>query len=255
MNTQAQLRKQAIQSAKDQDWQTAVTVNMSLLEINVQDTQALNRLGIAYVQLGEKNKAIESFKQSLSFDKTNIIAQKNLERLKSNQMATPAFITQQFIEEPGKTRTVELCRLANKSILKTLATGMSGDLKAKKRVVSVEIKGVYVGVLPDDISFRLTKLIQTGNIYSCYVYSTNETKCVVYIKEESRSEQNQDVLSFISNKAINHNSEIIGDGVLIDDHIPVEILDHDSDVEKSYEEIDDDYEEEQADDEPEDSDK
>ncbi len=253
MNTQAQLRKQAITAAKNQEWSEAVRINTQLLELNSQDVQALNRLGVAYIQLSDKKQAVSTFEKSLEIDKTNIIAKKNLDKLKSNQITTPSFTAQQFIEEPGRTKTVELCRLANKTTLKKLSTGIECQLKAKKRCVSVEVDGVYVGVLPDDISFRLTKLIQTGNTYSCYIYSTSDTKCSVYIKEETRSPQNEDYLSFPSNKNSSQ-VDIMTDTAMLDEYIPVEVTDHDSDVEKTIDDLDDEYDEDSTEDSSDDSD-
>ncbi len=196
MNAQVALQ-QAITAAKQQDWDAAVTYNQAILEINPHDVGAMNRLGVAYLQLGNTKEAKNSFEQVLAFDKSNSIAKKNLAKLNSNHAAVvPTFCQEDFIEEPGKTKTVELHRLAGKNILDGLAVGQSCELKPKSRYISVESSGIYIGALPEDVSFRLSKLIETGNQYSVCIRSFSGNHCSLYIKEAYRSPQNQDMHSF-----------------------------------------------------------
>lgn len=189
-------------AAKDQQWATAVELNEQLLEHNPNDLGALNRLGIAYAQLGDMSQAKKAFQQVLEIDKANIIAKKNLQRLSSQTaQLSPSFAAQNFIEEPGKTKTAELHRLAGKNVLEGLAIGQACELKPKNRYISVEIDNVYVGALPEDISFRLAKLINTGNTYSCCIRSVSANHCSVFIKELTRSKKNAEVNSFPVSKA------------------------------------------------------
>ena len=123
MNTQAALRQKAIQNAKNGHWETAIETNKSLIEIDPKDTGAYNRLGVAYLQLGKTRLAKTQFKEVLEIDRNNKIATKQLERMKNKQTISPAFVSQHFIEEPGKTKTVALTRLAGKEALQEIVVG------------------------------------------------------------------------------------------------------------------------------------
>lgn len=237
MNAQTALY-QAINAAKDSNWTLAIEYNQAILDQNPNDVGALNRMAVAYLQLNESQKAKEMFKQVLEIDKSNSIAKKNLSRLQNNQApVAPTFSREDFIEEPGKTKTVELHRLAGKSVLDSLNIGLECDLKPKNRYISVESNGNYIGALPEDISFRLAKLIETGNTYFCCIKSFSSSHCSVYIKEVARSAENENFHSFPVSKnsvaAIND----VEDHLLLEEDIPVQIVDSDSDVEKSLDEI------------------
>lgn len=202
MTPLSKLRTQAISAAKKGNWDHAVTLNTEILEQAPQDVQALNRLGMAYIQMSKLKEAKATFKQVLEFDKQNTIARKQLDRISKKTMHTlPSFSRNHFIEEPGKTKIVELHRLAGKQVLDNLAVGQSCILKVKKRYISVETEdGQHVGALPEDISFRLTKLMETGNTYHCSIQTCSGNQCLVYLKELSRSARNSDIHSFPLNK-------------------------------------------------------
>lgn len=235
----SQVRQLAIAAAKRGDWSAAVEHNKVLLDANQTDVSALNRIGVAYMQLQKKADAKQAFSAVLEIEKLNPIAKRNLARLKSNGSATVAFTSQYFIEEPGKTKHAELHRLAGKQVLDSLSVGKQCELKLKNRYISVECDGQYVGALPEDLSFRLTKLINWGNTYSCTIRSCSNNSCSVFLKETHRSKKNQDVHSFPPNKS-NHNavSDMDDRFLLLDEDIPVEIVDTDQDYEKSLEDLD-----------------
>lgn len=239
MNTAASIRRQAIQAAKAGDWQAAVDKNQQILNQYPEDTNALNRLGVAYIQLKDFTKAKKAFKNSLTVDKANTIARKHLDRLSKNQeVAAPSFIKQHFIEEPGKTKTVALHRLANKQVLEDVGVGCVCALKLKNRYISVTVNETYVGALPEDISFRLTKLMENGNEYECFVKSCDGKNCSVYLKEVKQSPQNAGIQSFPGNKANLMQSSDFTDVPILEEDIPMEIVDTDTDSERSLDDVD-----------------
>lgn len=199
MGSLSDLRTQAIAAAKRTDWKMAVEANQEIISINPSDIVALNRLGMAFLQLHEVASAEETFKQVLAIDATNAIAKKQLEKIdKKEQVAAPHFCATQFIEEPGKSKICQLHRLAGKDVLATLRSGQTCQLKPKTRFISVEsLEGAYIGSLPDDISYRLSQLIASGNRYECVLYTVNKTECSVFIKEKYRSPENQQLNSFL----------------------------------------------------------
>jgi hypothetical protein len=223
MNAQTALL-QAISAAKHQDWDAAVSFNLAILELTPTDVGALNRLGVSYLQLGKVSDAKKAFQSVLEMDKSNSIAKKNLAKLNSNHTrVAPTFTQEDFIEEPGRTKTVELHRLAGKNILDELAIGQQCELKPKNRYISVESNGIYIGALPEDLSFRLSKLIETGNTYTACIRSFSTNHCSVYIKETFRSAKNQDFHSFPPTKntlaAINE----VDEHLLFDDEAPMAV--------------------------------
>lgn len=198
MGNLSDLRAKAITSAKSGDWQAAADYNAEILSINTADIAALNRLGMAQIQLSLLEDARQTFERVLVIDGTNVIAKKQLHRLDSNEaFVPPTFTADAFIEEPGKAKLCHLHRLAGKDVLMTLSVGQHCLLKPKSRFISVEtMDGQYVGSLPDDISFRITKLISSGNTYEVLIHTVNKMECAVFIKETRRAKENQAISSF-----------------------------------------------------------
>ncbi len=211
-----QLKQLAIASAKTASWQIAIDANNTILERNDQDTAALNRLGVALIQLKSYKLAKTTFEKVLKIDKTNLLAQKNLNRLKTSKHVDINLVGQEdFIEEPGKTRVVELHRLAGNTVLSGLAAGMACVLKVKKRYISVEVADHYVGALPEDLSFRLTKLMNSGNTYRCFIRSVSNHHVSVYLREEFRALRNSDTPSFPVSKPLTSSDEEFVDDPLL----------------------------------------
>ena len=73
--------KQAIDLAMQGRWREAVAANQNLIESFPSDVSACNRLGRAYMELGEYTLAKEAYARALELDSYNTIAKKNLHRL------------------------------------------------------------------------------------------------------------------------------------------------------------------------------
>lgn len=210
----AHLETAAINAAKQANWPAAIDSNQQILAQLPDDLGALNRLGVAQAQSGQTKEAQDSFKKVLEIDKSNQIAKKHLLRLSHNQNLQLPNLTHhaQFIEEPGRTRVVELHRLASKDTLSKLTVGDYCQLKPKGRYISVETtSGCYIGSLPEDISFNLTKLIRTGNTYSCCVRSVGVTNCTVFLCETHRAAANKYIHSFPASRNSVGNDDLLLD--------------------------------------------
>jgi tetratricopeptide (TPR) repeat protein len=233
------LQQQAINAAKSQEWEKAAQINQELIELKPLDTNALNRLGATYLQLNKTRKAQQAFKQVLEIDQSNRLASKHLQRIKAKQdAALPSFSNESFIEEPGKTKSIELYRLADKNVLKKISIGQECVLQPKNRYISVCIDKTYIGSLPEDLSCRLAKLVKSGNKYACRVRSCDGVHCIVHIREIERSAKNRDIASF-ANSQTNATAVTINevDESMIEKNIPVEIVDTDTDMEKTLEDV------------------
>ena len=69
-----------------------------------------------------------------------------------------------FIEEPGKTKTIALCRIADPSILTTISVGTPCTLIVKQHRISVETEqgNIYVGSLPTIFRTIFQNLLLVG---------------------------------------------------------------------------------------------
>lgn len=234
------LQLQAIQAAKNNEWDLALRKNQEILSINPRDIGALNRSAIAHLQIGDSKEAKKCLETVLSIDKSNIIAKKHLHNIKTQRGTRKLnFTSEQFIEEPGVTKIIELHRLANKAVLHTLDVGQPCQLVPKNRYISVETaEGEYIGALPEDLSYRLTKLIKRGNKYECFIHSSNEKDCHLYIKEIFRSKKNEHINSFPLNRTSIAAINDVDERFLLEENIPVSIVSTDEDTEQSIDDVD-----------------
>jgi len=194
----------AIQAALNGKWDEAVELNLVILKDDQGDLDALNRLARAYTELGEIELANKTYKQVLAIDKYNPIATKNLKRLKAKRpkegesratQAPPIYAN--FLEEPGKTKTTQLVRLADAEILADLKIGQPLILDAKRRVIAVKTpEDVYIGSLPDDLSYRLRKFLNGGNKYDLFVKGLEGSSVQVFIRETLRANRFKNTPSF-----------------------------------------------------------
>lgn len=198
------LKTQAVQTALHGDWKAAVILNQMLLEEDPNDIDALNRLAFAKTSLGEIKEAKAIYQKVLSLDTTNPIATKNLERLSgevvhSGDSIQHIQVSNVFIEEPGKTKVVELINTADKKILTPLRNGEQLLLSIKRmKIFLYDAQRQYIGMLPHDIGNRLIKLIEGGNRYDSYVKTVQNTHVLILVKEVRRALRFKNQPSFIS---------------------------------------------------------
>ena len=66
-----QSTKQAISLAMQGSWKEAIAINQSILEVFPNDVEALNRLGRAYLELGEYQEAEAAYRRTTEIDHYN----------------------------------------------------------------------------------------------------------------------------------------------------------------------------------------
>lgn len=187
------LKTQAIQTALTGDWDAAVNFNQQILDENPDDIDALNRLAFAYSSLGNIKEARNVYQKVLTLDAQNPIAVRNLRRLSGSQGdKLPANgsikVNNIFIEEPGKTKVLDLINVADQKILSQLRYGEYLELSIKRmKIFALDSEKQYVGMLPDDIGKRLIKFIDGGNQYESFVKTVNNRKVTVFVKETKRA--------------------------------------------------------------------
>ncbi len=198
-----QRSKEAIDLAMQAHWQEAVDVNKEIIESFPEDVDSHNRLGRAYMELGEYARAKEAYSQSVKLDPYNAIANRNLRRLNDlknpvkAEVETDKVEPQQFIEEIGKAGVVTLIDLAPKE---KRATTVAGD-KAVMRVdgsylVMESSRGEYLGRVEPKHAPRLIRMMLGGNKYSSVVVKSTADGMTVMVRETFQHPSQAGKLSF-----------------------------------------------------------
>lgn len=222
MTTISNFTSQAISAAANGKWDEAKDFNEKIIDLEPNNIGALNRLGFCFMQLGQNRKARECYEKVLAVERFNPIAAKYLSLIKSKiqPQLSSVKMTSDFIEEPGKTKSVSLVKLTDPPILQAISTATQCDLVVKNHRVDVvtTVGKQYLGCLPDDVAFRLQKMIASGNKYSVLVQSTSKKNCVVFVKETFRSPQSPFASSFPLSGSLrsSHQEDILLDEAPLD---------------------------------------
>lgn len=196
----------AVTAALAQNWKEAIALNTAILKENKDNIEAQSRLAYAYLKTGKVTLAKQLYEKVLSRDQYNQIAQKNLKKLltlkKKNleTQATKAISPLIFLEEPGRTKVIDCIHCAPPNILSGLSAGQEVILKARNHCVELRTaNNLYLGALPDDISFKLIKFLVGGNVYQAVVKSIEKNILKVMLREVSRGKRFINQPSFTTN--------------------------------------------------------
>jgi len=197
------LAQAAITAALTNNWPEAVKINEKILSSDKANVEALNRLARAHSCLGHLPKAAKTYKKVLDTDPYNIIALKNLDKLSKYNgngagantnghtftlIPSDVNLSKVFLDEPGKTKLVNLLNLAPPSVLASLNCGDRLILNPKNHSISVTSSGgTYLGAFPDDLAHRLLGFISGGNKYEAYVKSSSTKTLIIFVREIERS--------------------------------------------------------------------
>jgi tetratricopeptide (TPR) repeat protein len=199
-----QRSKHAIALAMQGRWREAVAANQEIIASFPNDVDAYNRLGRAYIELGEYSQAKEAYERAMELDPYNIIAQKNLRRLSylgeavvGSEAESDRAEPQHFIEETGKAGVVNLYHLAPREILAKMVAGDRVYLKVDDSTLAVEnARGEYLGQVEPKHGQRLIKLMAGGNQYNAAIVSSAEDRVLVIIREVYQDPSQTGLLSF-----------------------------------------------------------
>jgi tetratricopeptide (TPR) repeat protein len=198
-----QRSKEAIDLAMQARWQEAVDVNNDIIENFSQDVEAYNRLGRAYMELGQYTRAREAYQRAVEMDPYNAIANRNLRRLNDlKESATTTVDTdkvepQHFLEEIGKAGVVTLIDLAPKEDRAIVVAGDKVRLKVSGSTLVVESsRGEYMGKVEPRYAQRLVRLMLGGNQYSASVVRSTKDMMTVIIRETYQHPSQAGKLSF-----------------------------------------------------------
>jgi tetratricopeptide (TPR) repeat protein len=185
------MSEEAIALAMKGQWKEAIAVNKSIIEVVPTDVDAYNRLGKAYVELGDFAQAQEAYKKTLELDSSNSIAKKNLDLLshkvsvdipnnKVRSKVSPNF----FIGEIGKTGIINVQKSGYDTVLIGMTVSDRVYLKVHGQNIVVENEqGESLGTLEPHHGNRLAKLIQGGNKYEAAISSLDNHKLKIFVRE------------------------------------------------------------------------
>ena len=193
------LRKSAIKEASNQNWERAKQINLAILNQQKNNIETLNRLGIAYIKLGQKQNAIKCFTLVIKISPNNIISQKNLQKLHlaGDKKISNTIDKKYLVNDSSK--SINLKFELNKKISsldKEIGAGDSLIIKQKEDSISIYKDKILLNVIKHTIAKRISKLIKLGNKYSCTVIGSNEKYIRVNIKEIFKSESTTNIISF-----------------------------------------------------------
>lgn len=201
--------RQAIELAMEGRWREAVAANKIIIENFPRDVDAHNRLGRAYMELGDYAQSREAYRRAVEIDPFNAIAKRNLQRLNylgeakghsegESRRVEPHY----FIEEIGKAGVLNLYQLAPKEVRARMVAGDKAHLKISAPSLIVEnSRGEYLGQVDLKHGQRLIKLMSGGNKYSAAVVSSTEEAMSVIIREIYQDPSQVGRLSFPSKGA------------------------------------------------------
>lgn len=229
------LHRQAINAALSFNWEEAVELNKQIIKEQPENTDSLNRLARALFELGKYPQAKKIYQSVLKLDPYNSIAQKNLKKLSAfkkteedgstlhSQANYTTLSASLFLEEAGITKVINLIKLAEPQKLSRLSPGLMVNLTLKNRGITVTDQNeVYLGVLPDDMSHLLSRMMKGGNKYQALVKSVKPNSLSIIVRETFRSKKFKNQPSFIADSKVAAYSSDNISYTTDDDEAPIE---------------------------------
>jgi tetratricopeptide (TPR) repeat protein len=198
------LAQKAVGLAMEGQWEASIKVNREILEMFPDDPEASNRLGNALSELNRVPEAIEAYENSVRAQPTNVIAQRNLTRLrkivdagdvgaKPSQKLQSAF----FIEEVGKTGITSLGELAAGETMVRVTAGDEVHVEEQEGKLIVKMTdGTYLGTVESHLAERLSRLMSGGNRYQAGIVMAEGSRLRILIREVFQSPEQEGRISF-----------------------------------------------------------
>lgn len=230
--------KEAIGLALEGEWRRATEVNQAILALYPDEVDAMNRLGKAFMELGEYGRAREVLQEVVAKAPYNTIAKKNLARLEQlesapdsgRQVRQSGRAPKLFIAESGKSGTTVLQKPAAAGMVARVASGSPVNLVVRGQSILAYVHDdEYLGQVESKLALRLSRLINGGNRYEAAVIGLNDWGISIIIREtyrhpslhninsfptaggERRSYVNQDILKYLEDGDLDDDEE---DGII-----------------------------------------
>lgn len=205
-NPISDLIQRAVSHARAGQWDEAVKANRDIIARSPNDVEGHNRLGKALCELGKIKEAMTAFQRALDLQSGNVIASRNLERLRHLE-GTPAAVTRvvgtpkvnpaTFMTARGSSVVTALRKPAPGKVLASVSAG--DRLAVEARLLDVQIStppGEYLGMLDARIGRRIARLSAGGNRYEATVAGFADQSISVLVREVYRSPKQAHITSF-----------------------------------------------------------
>lgn len=205
MRLKKRLLERAIELSTANRWEEAIATNEQLLQLG-DDTECHNRIGKAYLELGRFEEAQGAYNNTLQLNPSNVIARKNLARLKDlAQMDDRGLRKEQrtyadpqlFIIETGKTALTTLTNVPGREIALRLVSGEQVELQYDEKSVSIiDSEGRTIGQFEPLLAQRLIEMHNTGSRYAASIANLDGRQIKVLIREIFQSPEQRHIVSF-----------------------------------------------------------
>ena len=195
----------AVSLAMEGKWKEAAEINREILDSSPENTESLNRLGKALIELNQIENALAAFNQVLAINPSNTIAAKNAERLNwacSNKSKakplssthTGSLTAKFFIGQSGKSTEVTLTQC---SANYDPSPGTPIMLKVEgSAIVAMDPCNNRLGYVPSKLSRRLVCLMQGGNTYDGAISGGTGDELRVVLRESFQHPSQRSKVSF-----------------------------------------------------------
>ncbi len=194
----------SISLAMEGRWEDAAQLNREILEARPDNTQALNRLGKALIELGHMEDALQAFELALEMEPDNPIAAKHVTRLNwaaekgpsanAHSNGLPGLSVKMFTGDSGKSAEVVLLA-SDHAGHPSPGTPVSLERNGSTLAV-IDAAGVCLGLTPPKLAHRLIALMEGGNRYDGAVSGLTNGAVRVVLREAYQDPSQRSKVSF-----------------------------------------------------------
>jgi tetratricopeptide (TPR) repeat protein len=207
MRIKRRLQEKAIELAAMNKWEDAVEANRQILGLG-EDPDTYNRLGKAFMELGQYTESHDAYQNTLKLIPTNAIARKNIARLdaliargydsgQASRRARQQVDLRMFITETGRTAITTLVDVPKGPAVDALITGEKMDFRVDgKTVYVIDSDGTVIGRLEPKLGQRLAELISGGNRYLAAIAQSDPRTVRLLIRETYQDPSQRNRISF-----------------------------------------------------------
>lgn len=207
MRIRRRLQEKAIELAAMNRWEDALETNRQILGLG-EDVDTYNRMGKAFMELGQYTESRDAYQNTLKIIPTNSIARKNIARLdaliargfesgQASRRARQQVDLRMFITETGRTAITTLIDVPKGPAVDALITGEKMEFRVEgKTVYVIDSDGTVIGRLEPKLGQRLAELIGGGNRYLAAIAQSDPRIVRLLIRETYQDPSQRNRISF-----------------------------------------------------------
>jgi tetratricopeptide (TPR) repeat protein len=168
-----EIEQQAIQSALDANWSKAIKINNQLVTYGLETVAVYNRLGKAYTELDQWDKAVKAFEKALVLDPVNSVATKGLSNAKIGKRAgiiNPGDHHETLLQDGNTTKIIEikLKNVRESTSVKMVASKkqfyflVNSETGTKLKRISKSKIGIKQELFPPELQAKILEKIGDG---------------------------------------------------------------------------------------------